>query len=695
MKWRGSILSSEVGKVIPTIHPAAILRDYGDKPIFELDLRRVVVEAKTREIQIPRPRFILAPTKQEVFNWIGHCTEQHRVAYDIETVPYRSDDPNNRSFLVRCLGLARSADEAICIPFMSDPSQYRMGSGLIPHDGNAAGSFTSHYTEDDEYEILRAIDWLLNNPRIRKTAQNSPFDSYRLARQFGIFVRGLDLDTMYAWHCLYPELPKGLDFLCSVLTPFPYYSDYNNAVDREVWVYNGYDCVSTWLSAERIEVELKEQGLWEVYQNHVLPTMFSATRTEHRGVAIDPGRKKQMMEKTEQEVEEVRQKICQITGNKDFNPRSPPQLNQFLYGALGLPTQYARKRNADGTRSVTSDQHARDQLAKRFPEHALTLALVDEFSTKKTLITGFFNRPVRENGKMYTHLHTAGAVTRRSTSSDPGDEPGTNLQNVPIRKTPEFRDIFVANAPGESGWGLIKADLSAAEYMHVMWRTPVMRVVEKFVHEPNFDPHRWIAAQMYKIPEESIGKKSEYRMKGKNGNYGGSYGMQPDKAAITWKVMVAVAKDIMTRWHALMPEIEGMYWPKIMNMILTDRTIISPSGLRRTFYDRIEKDLSPLQAIFRDAYSHDAQSHVADLINRAWHLTDECFPEEECHPILMIHDELLFRYRLGLENKYCPLVKQFMEYPVMYEGVPYPLTIPAEVSYGPTWMQQTVWKEVA
>lgn len=686
-KWRGSILSSAVGKVVGTFHPAAVLREYWDKPILELDIRRIALESRSPEVNLPRHNFILAPTAGEVLNWLSRVRIGDRLSFDIETVPYNSHDPNNRSFLIRCLGLATSPREAICIPFMHDPAQHKRGQGVIQLEGG--GRFTNFYTEDEEHAILSALYHIFANPFIRKVAQNAPFDMVRLAKQFGIHVAGLELDTMVGWHTLYSELPKGLDFLCSVLTRVPYYSDHDNNVDISEWTYNCYDAAVTWEISDPIIRELQQAGLWEVYENHVQPTLLAATRTEHRGILVDLKKREEMAKRVEIEVEQLRSKLCTLAGRHDFNPGSPKQLQELLYERLGMPKQYARKRNKDGIKPVTTDKVARDQLAKRYPEHAPTIYIIDEWSTKDTLLTGFLRRPVRADGKMYTHFNIAGTVNRRSASSDPGDEPGTNLQNIPVRTSPEFRDLFIA----QPGWSLIKADYSAAEYMVVIWRAKIKRIIDRFLNEPGFSPHVMMASQIYKIPEDKVDRESEQYQYAKNGNYGGNYGMMPDKAAITWKVPLPVARFVLSEYHKAVPEISQVYWKDIQREITSTRTLISPLGLRRIFFNRIEENGGAQQEIFRDAYNGFPQGVVADLINRAWHLLDRILPEPECHVLLQVHDELVFHCRNDVLWKWLPVIKRVMEYPMAFDGVP-PLVIPADISYGPTWYkkQQTKWK---
>ena len=60
----------------------------------------------------------------------------------------------------------------------------------------------------------------MESPHIKKIAQNATYDITYLKR-YGVGVENLWLDTMNAHHVIYPEFPKGLDFLYLSIRGFP------------------------------------------------------------------------------------------------------------------------------------------------------------------------------------------------------------------------------------------------------------------------------------------------------------------------------------------------------------------------------------------------------------------------------------------------------------------------------------------
>jgi len=194
LNWRGSILESSLIpklKVIPTIHPAAALRQHTFTFPIIFDLKRVKKEALTPTIQLPTRTYILEPTLKQVLDYFDKMT--YPVAFDIEV--------SNKE--VSCISYCCDPSVAISIPFLCDRGHY--------------------WTAEEEEIVWRRIKEVQEDPLVLKVAQNAIFDITFLAQKCNILTQGLIGDTMIAFHHLYPDLPKGLGFITSVCTREPYY----------------------------------------------------------------------------------------------------------------------------------------------------------------------------------------------------------------------------------------------------------------------------------------------------------------------------------------------------------------------------------------------------------------------------------------------------------------------------------------
>lgn len=247
--WRGTWLKYKDINVLPTYHPSYILRMYGEHPIVELDLAKAL-RCQPKAL----PRITINPTLSDVLYWIGMAENQETASFDIETLGQR----------IRTLGFAIPANgwanPAISIPFIRVNSTVpTSASSSIVKVGQAGDQPGSYWSAEDEVRVLDAIARLFDSP-VRFYSQNGlSFDAPFLKREFGLSIRNHHLDTMHAFHCLYPEFPKGLDFLCSILTDYPnYWTEYSPADDNSTAYYNGMDCIVTLEAGEKIEKELKE-----------------------------------------------------------------------------------------------------------------------------------------------------------------------------------------------------------------------------------------------------------------------------------------------------------------------------------------------------------------------------------------------------------------------------------------------------
>lgn len=199
LKWRGSQMYSDVVpglKVIPTIHPAAVLREYSFRPIVLQDLRR----AKEHVYEGPyknRPEwnFIIRPSFQTVMEVIENLRSQVEKAplwleFDLETSPVH----------ITCVGLSWSRLDAMCIPIT-----YKNGD--------------DYWTLEEEAAIIYALYKLLTHPNCWVRGQNLLYDCQHTYRWWH-FVPNVKQDTMLSHHSMFCGMKKSLDFQASMYCDF-------------------------------------------------------------------------------------------------------------------------------------------------------------------------------------------------------------------------------------------------------------------------------------------------------------------------------------------------------------------------------------------------------------------------------------------------------------------------------------------
>lgn len=193
---RGSICTSthlvEGFKVLPTYHPAAILRQWDLRPVTVLDLHKARRESAFPEVVRPSRQVWIEPSLQdiEIFydTYIPGCKI---MSVDIETVGEQ----------LTCIGFAPTPYISLVIPF-TDPRRAR-------------GSYWP--SRADELAAWAYVRRFLEAP-CPKLFQNGMFDISVLWRTYGLRVTNPQEDTMLLHHALQPESPKKLAFLGSVYT---------------------------------------------------------------------------------------------------------------------------------------------------------------------------------------------------------------------------------------------------------------------------------------------------------------------------------------------------------------------------------------------------------------------------------------------------------------------------------------------
>lgn len=192
---RGTVAASTTQpgmKVLPTYHPAGVLRMWAWRPLVVADLMKARREAQFPEIRRPRRRILLDPTLAELEAWTS--------ATLATPPPFLSPDVETASGQITCIGFARARDEAIVVPFWD-----RRKPGW--------SYWSEAWEEERAWECVRR----LLESRIPKVGQNFIYDLQYITKM-AIRPQACREDTMLLHHAKFPELQKGLGFLGSIYT---------------------------------------------------------------------------------------------------------------------------------------------------------------------------------------------------------------------------------------------------------------------------------------------------------------------------------------------------------------------------------------------------------------------------------------------------------------------------------------------
>ena len=647
--WRGSILfPCRVGiKVIPTIAPDVVMHRWEYVPLVLFDLVRVKEESGSGEYVVPVRDFVLAPTLHQVTEYLTKMHKQKRVAFDIETCTV------GERVLITAIAFADSPFSAISIPFT-----FAKGVECIPY----------WTTVQEEMYVMQMCKELLEDGKVEKVAQNAQFDCSVLAvNPPYIDVYPMVLDTMCAHHTCYPELPKGLDVLCSIYTRQPYYKHWaNDGTDVTFWKYNAMDSAVTYECGLQIEKEMGEYGVTQFYHKFVHPLIPILAKMQIRGIRIDQNVRVQEIEELEGEVGDAQKKLEKELGH-EVNPNSPKQLAQLLYTDMGLLPKFARL-----TGNLTTNEKALQELAARYPSPLFDLIL--KIRGNRKLLGTYLNKGGTGDGRMRCSYVIGGTETGRLSSRKSIFGTGTNLQNVPKGVC---RRMFIP----DEGECFIEGDLSQAEARVVAFLSASPQLLQLF-SLPGGDINRLNGSWIFGKPQGEVTK--EEREKAKRGVHALNYGMGPVLFSHLFGCSVSEGRVLSQKYFDTFPHIR-QWQAQLQTQIGKCKTIQTPLGRKRTFYGRWG------DALFREVYAYVPQSTVADILNLAlisWCVLKEQEKKKEWEVVLQVHDAFIVQVPVGEKEQAIDGMRKAFVQPFNItgiDGVKRVCEIPVELKWGGNW----------
>lgn len=223
-KWRGSQLTTEPDafgprqiKVIPSIHPSMVLREWSWRPVIINDLRRAAKEKHTQTYSnIPDWHFHIRPSFQTVIDYLTRLLSLLDNPDQTEWDCWLDFDLETKAGHIDCAGISWSKAEGLCIPFMS------------------WGSREGYWSPDEEAFIVFTLYKLLTHPQVKVRGQNLLYDAQYTYRHWH-FIPRVCQDTMISQHSAFTSMRKSLDFQASLYCD--YYKQWKP--DKEAWKEGG------------------------------------------------------------------------------------------------------------------------------------------------------------------------------------------------------------------------------------------------------------------------------------------------------------------------------------------------------------------------------------------------------------------------------------------------------------------------
>ena len=693
LKWRGSQLETDYAgtplpagtagarrKLIPTVHPAAVLREWSLRRTVLIDLRRVARERETETYSnVPNWKFMVRPTEAEVLQTLAMLQARLEAASPVDGV-WIDFDLETRAGHIACAGISWSLEEALCIPFMC--VEDRQGYWASPQT---------------EARIVHALYKVLTHPSAKVRGQNLLYDCQYTYRHW-LFVPRVAQDTMLAHHSMWCGLRKSLDFQASMYCDhYVYWKDDGKTWSKDMsedqlWRYNCIDCVRTREVGEVETATIEKLGL-EAVDAFQQKFFWPVLECMQRGVKVDDRRRAKLSDELLEAISEREAYFRRILGH-ELNPQARKQMLALFYEDLKQPIVYSKPKKGK-PRTPTLGKQALKIIWTKEPLLRPLIDAINEWRSLKIFWKNFVVAPLDVDGRMRTSYNIAGTETFRFSSSKNAFGSGANLQNIPKGdeaseteeedlddeeddgetslpavnhlRLPNVRKIYVP----DTGYTIFDTDLSKADLRIVVWESDE-REMKAMLREGR-DPYVETAREFHKDPSirktrDDGSEDPRYRLF-KSFCHGTHYLGTPHGLAERLGLTVHEAERTQRWYLGKYPAIKR-WQDDFKSRLAARRYVENIFGYRRYYFDR------PDDAMFRKAIAWVPQSTVALYINRIWMRIYEELKHIQI--LLQVHDSLVGQFPTFRRDE---CLKQLAAASVIELPYEEPLVIPVGVKW--------------
>ncbi|BDA86939.1 DNA polymerase I [Aureimonas sp. SA4125] len=577
--------------------------------------------------------------------WMDRAAETGILAFDTETNSLNA----NTADLVG-VSFAVAPGEAAYLPL----AHVADGAGdLLASDETKAG-VGPQVPLGDALAMLKPV---LEHAGILKIGQNFKYD-YLVMLRHGIAIAPFD-DTMllsYALDASSSLEGHGMDELSERLLghkPISYKALCGSGRSLKALAACPIDKVTEY-AAEDADVTLRlwrvlkprlaAEGMTSVYERLERPLVPVLARMEQRGIRTDRQILSRLSGRFAQRAAALESEIAEMAGEA-FNPGSPKQLGDILFGKLGLPGGKKTK-----TGQWSTDVKVLEDLAAE--GHLLPRHIVDwrQLTKLKGTYTDALPAYMDREDRIHTSFSMASTTTGRLSSSEP------NIQNIPVR-TEEGRAIRTAFVAPE-GYKLLSADYSQIELRILAHMAEIPQLTKAFTD--GIDIHAMTASEMFGVPVE--GMPSDVRRRAKAINFGIIYGISAFGLANQLAIGREEAGLYIRKYFERFPGIRD-YMDETKEFARRRGYVETLFGRRAHYPDIKHANASVRAAVERASINAPIQGTAADIIRRAMIRMEDALAAERlsARMLLQVHDELVFEVPDDEIEATIPVVKAVME----------------------------------
>lgn len=502
--------------------------------------------------------------------------------------------------------------------------------------------------------VIAALRPALTDPAIPKFAHHADYDLL-VMQQHGIDVAPITFDTMLAEWVRDPlsnhlklkrlaalELNVRMTEIQDLIgTGKAQITMDQVPVDRAA-PYAAADAVATYQLVAPLRAKLahadgegQPDPLWGVvlppplhlFETIEMPLVPVLAQMERTGILLDVPYLNEYSRVLADQLRALQTEIYDLAGGYGaFNINSPKQLNDVLFGKLGLSAEGVRKT----THGFSTAADVLDDLRGQHPIIDRILEYRELTKLQGTYVEALPRMLHPVTGRVHTSFNQTGASTGRLSSSNP------NLQNIPIRTDAgrAVRRAFIA----PPGWQLISVDYSQVELRIMAHVSQEPTLLEAF--QNGQDIHAATASVIYGVPLDQVTKAQ--RIFAKRVNFGLLYGMGAFRLARDSALTLPEADSFIKTYFERLPGVKR-YMDRTKQIARDYKYLSTLFGRRRSFPGLEHANHNTRTAAEREAINMPIQGTAADIIKRAMiDLHAELARSGlEARLLLQVHDELV------------------------------------------------------
>ncbi len=383
-----------------------------------------------------------------------------------------------------------------------------------------------------------------------------------------------------------------------------------------------YEAYTAYASSAKLEKRLKEDGLWNLFEEIEMPLVFTLYDMEKNGVKVEAEALKLYGDQLGDKIVELEKEIYE-DANETFNINSPKQLGVVLFENMKIP---------GGRKTKTGYSTAADVLEKLAPEYPIVAKILEyrQLTKLKSTYADGLAGYIQEDGRIHGKFNQTVTATGRISSTEP------NLQNIPVRVElgRMIRKVFVP----EEGYVFVDADYSQIELRVLAHCSGDEQLIKAYREEA--DIHRITASQVFHVPFDEVTDLQRRNAKAVNFGivYGiSSFGLSQD-LSITRKEAAKYIEDYFHTYPGIKAFLddavahakENGYVKTLFGRRRPVPELASSNFVQRSFGERVAMN-APIQGT------------AADIMKIAMIGVNKRLKEQKLKSrlVLQVHDELL------------------------------------------------------